>query len=95
MANDMIEKLIEIMKENILQVFNQIREEVNVHEHDFSLRSTRLEVSLDDDFEYIISPRFKSLVNTPLTNLRQENNLCISSLGKRITSVYLHALAFT
>ena len=50
--------MIETMKKKILQCFNQIREYENVHKPSFSLGSHKLEVSLDDEFEYTIFPRF-------------------------------------
>jgi len=45
MMNDMIEKMIETMKENMLQCFNQLREDDNVHTPNFSLRSPTTEVN--------------------------------------------------
>ena len=59
--NASIEKMIETTKENMLQYFSQLRKDVNIHEHNFSLGSHIPEVSLDDNFEYSISPMIKAV----------------------------------
>ena len=51
-----------------------------MYEPNFSLRPRRHEVSLDDDFEYTISPRFEALIDKPMTNLVEKIDLPISSL---------------
>ena len=65
----------------MLKCFNQIREYENVHKPNFRLGCPALEVSLDDNLECTISPRFDALVDTPLTKLGVKIDLHLSSLS--------------
>jgi len=76
--NDITEVIFETMKENMLQFFNQLRENDSIYESNFSLGSYIPDISLKDNFEYIISPNMDAPIDTAMINLRKKINLFIS-----------------
>jgi len=82
--NDMTRKMIETIKQNMFKCFNQLKEDDNVHDPNFSLRSLTPELALHFGFDYTIFSRFMAPIDTPIdkdvTNFRKRINLPISSL---------------
>jgi len=56
--NNIIETMIEIIIEKVLQYFNQLRKDDSIYEHNnFSLGSPIPDISLEDNFDYTVSPK--------------------------------------
>jgi len=103
MMDDMTGKMIDTIKENMLQCSYQLREDANMHEPNFSLGSPTPEVSHDNAFEYTISYMFETLILIHLlANLSRTIDLLIcslsnissktSSLNKLLKMSFLHQL---
>jgi len=75
--NDMTETMIETIKENMLQCFNQLREYDSIHEPNFSLRSI-LDINAENKVKYTVSPKINAPIVAPKTDLRRKINSPIS-----------------
>jgi len=71
--NDMTETMIETTKENMLQCFNQLREDDSIHEPNFSLRSPVPNINVENTFKYTVSAKNDAQIVALKTDLRKKD----------------------